>query len=356
MGVNFEGMSKDLLIGLSRRDIERYSLSNVIMAQANHRQPAGLEAECHQELTRMGGHGKFEGIGIPYDVLFYKRDLTVTTFGAGGAFVQTDVSEQVIPILRNASVALRMGVKVVSGLSSNLAFPRQISTVTPYSLPETASLTKTNLMIDQIVNSPHRVAAATEISRQLLLQSSPDVEAVVREDLSQTLGVKWDKLILEGSGAGSEPTGILNTQGIGSVHFGATPTFAKMVAFETSLTSANAADVPGARLGYITSPVVKGALKTTPKVANSTFPIYIWEKDRVNDYPAAATNQISNAAVAFGNWADAALLIWGKGVDLLYNPYSRDVDSVVRLTANSFIDISVRHAASFTWSDDRADQ
>jgi len=100
-----------------------------------------------------------------------------------------------------------------------------------------------------------------------------------------------------------------------------------MVDFETALSSSNVAG-PGA---YIMDATTRGTLKQKPKIAASTFPIYIWEKGNwndgsddgsINDCRAAYTNQISNHAVAFGKSKDLILGIWG-GLDIVVDPYSQ---------------------------------
>jgi hypothetical protein len=258
-------------------------------------------------------------------------------------------------------VTKRLGVQGMAGLEGNVAIPRQTGVATAYSLAESATLTKSTQALDQVLLTPHRVGAYNEYTKQLLLQSSVDVENFIRDDLFKVIAIKWDKLILEGSGSSSEPTGILHQDGIASIHFGAAPTFAKLVAFETALANVNA-DL-GA-MAYVSSPSVRGVLKVTPKVPNSTFPIFVWEKGawndgsydgEINSYRAAATNQISGNLVAFGNWSDAIHALWG-GYDVVVNPYTRDIDAVVRITINTFGDVAVRHAASFAWSDDSGNQ
>src|SRR5208337_1755208 len=111
---------------------------------------------------------------------------------------------------------------------------------TAYALAESATLTKSTQTLDQILLSPHRVGAWNDYTKQLLLQSAIDVENFIREDLMAVLGIKWDYLILNGQGAGSEPLGIVNTPGIGSV--GVTQgavTYAQAIAFETALAVLN---------------------------------------------------------------------------------------------------------------------
>jgi hypothetical protein len=47
--------------------------------------------------------------------------------------------------------------------------------------------------------------------------------------------------------------------------------------------------------------------------------------------------------------------MWG-GFDVVVNPYSLDTTAEVRITVNTFIDVAVRHAASFCASTDSANQ
>ena len=368
-------------LGMSKRDVADYSILRGIQSclRRDSLTPDGLEREVHEEMCkRMTGTGvTYAGFLVPPDVNIrarpgpgmHARDLNVTTFTQGGAFVPTLILTPIIEILRNRMVCLRLGAQSMAGLEGNVAIPRQTGPATAYSLAESATLTKSTQAIDQIMLAPHRVGAFNEYTKQLLLQSSVDVENFIRDDLMKVLAVRWDKLILEGAGAGSEPTGILNTIGIGTVHFATagTPLWAEVVAFETALAVANA-DV--AAMAYVTTPTVRGNLKTLVKIAG--FPNYLWETlawpgfaggpdygvgtgndGVVNGYRAAATNQIANNRLAFGVFSEAIHALWG-GFDVVVNPYTRDIDAVVRITVNTFGDVAVRHAQSFCWSDNAA--
>src|SRR5262249_41789715 len=154
-----------------------------------------------------------------------------------------------------------------------------------------------------------------------------------------------------GSGAGSEPTGLANQSGVGTVSFGGAATLPKLIEFEASLANSNAI-LPDSRLAYLTSPSVRSKLKTQPKIASSTFPIFCWEAGdfadssddgMVNSYRAAVTNQLADTdKVIFGDWKALILAIWGNP-DLIVNPFSRDTDAAVRLTIHTFADCAVRH-------------
>jgi len=347
-------------LGLSAKDCRRYSVAKAIRSALNLEPLDGIEREAHDELQKTAPE-RGSLLTVPFDVIF-RRDLSVGTFNQGGAFVQTTVDESPIEILRNRMVTKRLGVRILTGLQGNVALPRQTGTATAQSLPESATLTKSTQAIDQVMLAPHRLGASCEFTRQLMLQSAPDVENFIRDDILQTLAVKWDKLILEGAGAGSEPTGILNTIGIGSVHFATagTPTWPEMIGFETALATANA---DAGRLAFATTPGVKANLKQTVKIPASTMPLFVWEDGNFNDgtsdgkingYRAAATNQISGDKLVFGDWSQCIFAQWGRGFDVVTNPFSRDIDAVVRITVNTYGDVAVRHPQSFCWSDNAA--
>lgn len=363
-------------IGMSEKERNAYSVLRGIQSclKRNAMVPDGLEGEVHKELQSRASAGglSFEGFAVPHDANVrckpdrrsHTRDLNVSVFGQGGATVQTSIVTPIIEILRNRMVTDKLGITTMAGLSGNVAIPRQTGAATAYSLAESATLTKSTQALDQILLAPHRVGATNDYTRQLLLQSSTDVENFIRDDLMKVIAIKWDALILNGQGAGSEPLGILNTPGIGSVVFGATATYAKVVAFETALATLNA---DGGNMAYAVTPAVRGAWKTIAAALSGATAVIngaanaIWApsgtpgEGEVNGYRAIASNQIPNNICIFGNWSEAVHGLYG-GYDVIVNPYSRDVDAAVRITINTFGDVAIRHAASFCASADAGNQ
>jgi HK97 family phage major capsid protein len=356
-------------LGMDENDQRTYSILRGIQSciKRNTNTPDGLEGEVHTEIVKRGG--TFEGFAVPAnanvrcraDRRTLKRDLQAGVFAQGGAMVPTILLTSVIELLRNRMVTSELGIQTMGGLSGNVSIPRQTGAATAYSLPESATLTKSTQALDQILLAPHRVGAWNDYTKQLLLQSSIDVENFIRDDLMKVIAIKWDALIIYGQGAGSEPQGIVNTPGIASVNFGAAATFAKLVAFETALAVLNADD--GA-MAYATTPSVRGVLKSAAKLltgATTVAATPLWENGSapgegiVNGYRALASNQIQNNQVIFGNWSDVIHGLYG-GYDVIVNPYSRDTDAAVRITINTFGDVAVRHAASFCASSDAGNQ
>lgn len=347
-------------IGLSPKDCARYSLARVYRSLERNEQPHdGLELEASQEVAKRGG-GLFTGFAVPFDVLADRgrRDMTVGTFGQGGAFVQTDVASSPIELLRNSISALRLGATVLTGLRGNLALPRQTGAAIVSSLSEIAQAQVSNQTIDQPVLTPKRVAAKLVYSRQLLIQSSPSVEMWLREDLFAQFALKLDYLMYNGNGSNSEPCGIINTPGIGSVTFAAAATWADILNFENSLATANA-EVPGARIAFVTTPSCRNkwkgaAVALTGATTVSAKPIWesVTRNDGTNDgsvngYRAAVTQQVLNNGVFFGNFKELVLGMWGDGVNLQNDQYTRADQGEIVITGNCYVDVMLRHPQSF---------
>ena len=103
-------------VGMKMEDIQRYSIARALRSQMSGGRLDGLEAEIHQELDGLAPN-KAEGVWIPNDVLFCRgrRDLSVGSFGQGGALVQTEIPRTVIEILRNKSICFSLAPSIWTG-------------------------------------------------------------------------------------------------------------------------------------------------------------------------------------------------------------------------------------------------
>jgi HK97 family phage major capsid protein len=364
----------DSELGMSKDDINSYSFRRAFLAASDNKgKPQNcFEADVSQQVER-NMKTSSEGFLVPLDIMlggsrrnYSKRDMSVGVFGSGGALVPTTVETPVIEVLRNRTACMRLGALVLAGLSGNVAIPRQTSTATAYSLPETSPVGTSSPTLDQVVLVPHRVSSQVVYSRQLLIQSGADIEGLIRNDAMRTQGVKIDWLALNGGGGPDEPVGILNQPGVGSLTFGGPPTWASILAFEASLGGANA---DFGRLGYIMNSNARYALKQTAKLligASTVVAMQIFEnpgniapddeevRGIINGYTALATNQL-NGPVVFGNWMDLVIGIFG-GLDIIFDPYTKAGTGQNVFTINSFVDTALRHAQSFCVSTDSGAQ
>jgi HK97 family phage major capsid protein len=332
-------------LGLGDKEVRRYSLARAIKACADQNwSDAGFEAEISaaigQKVGRVSDKMRFF---VPHEV--QKRDLTVGTASAGGYLVATN-NQSFIEILRNSSVAIRMGVMEMPGLVGSITVPKQTAAATNYWLStEATAITESQQTFAQMALSPKTAGGYVEISRQLLLQSSPGAEQIVQNDLAQVVGLAVDLAVLNGSGASGQPTGIINTAGIGGVT-GTSITYTGIVEFQTDTAAGNALFDAA---GYVTTPAVAGLLKQRVKFTSTASPI--WEgkllDGTVDGYRAMASNQVPSANILFGDFGKVVLASWGV-LEVEVNPYANFAAGIVGVRAMYSIDVGVRYAAAFS--------
>jgi HK97 family phage major capsid protein/HK97 family phage prohead protease len=343
---------KEADIGLSQKEVREYSFLRAMNALANPGDRAAWDAAAFErEVSEAGAKaaGKASrGLFIPSEILRHKRDLTAGTNNAGGFTVATELmADSFIEMLRNRAIVMRAGATMMSGLVGNVAIPKQSAAATAYWVAENNAPTESQQTLAQVTMSPKTVGAWTDISRRLLIQSSIDVEAMVRRDLAAVIALAVDTAALYGSGASNQPTGIKNQSGVNTKDFAATnPTFAELVAMESEVAIDNA-DLGS--LVYLFNPAQRGALKTTEKATNTAQ--FVWEPgNTVNGYRTETSNQVTAGDVFFGNFADLLVGMW-SGLDLMVDPYSGSTAGTVRVVALQDVDIAVRNAVSFCYGD-----
>lgn len=348
-------------IGLTEKEARKFSFMRAINALANPgdrraQEAAAFEREASEAAARAMGKTA-QGIMVPADVM--RRDLVAGTPTAGGNTVATDLlASSFIELLRNRMALDKLGITVLSGLNGNVAIPRQSGGATAYWVAENNAPTESQQTIDQVTLTPKTVGAFTDISRRLLLQSSIDVEGFVRSDLATILALAIDSAGINGTGASNQPTGVLNTAGIGSVAGGtngANVTWQNIIDLESAIATANA-DV--GNMAYLTNAKQRGRMKSIQKVATygDTF---IWDGGTapLNGYGAVISNQVPSnltkgtsngvcSAILFGAWNNLVMGLWG-GLDLMVDPYTGSTAGTVRVVALQDVDFAVRHAESF---------
>jgi HK97 family phage major capsid protein/HK97 family phage prohead protease len=333
-------------IGLSEKESRSFSFLRAINYLSNPtdraaREAAAFEIEASEAAAAKLGR-QSRGITVPQDVL--RRDLNVGTASAGGNLVATELDAgSFIDLLRNASALDQAGATVLTGLTGNVAIPRQSGAATAYWVAESGSPTESQQTVDQVSLVPRTVAAYTDFSRRLMIQSSIDVENMVRNDLASVIALKIDYAGLYGTGASNEPLGLKNTTGIGTEDFAAdAPTFAEVVALESDVATANA--LLGTPV-YLMNAAMRGNLKTTKKDAGSG--IFIMENGEVNGYRGVLSNQVASGDLWFGNFADL-IIGYFSGLDLMVDPYTHSTSGTVRVVAMQDCDIAIRHPESFS--------
>lgn len=338
-------------IGLTEKEQRSYSFVKAIRAMAypNDRaayEDAAFEREVSAAVEQRTGKSA-QGYLVPDDVL--RRDLTVSTGSAAGDLVFTDARPgSFIELLRNRLALNTLGVTMLTGLNGPVAIPRQTGAPTAYWVAEKGAPSESNPTVDQVNLTPKTLGAYTEFSRRLVLQSSIDVEQMVRNELATVIALEIDRAALYGLGNTNQPLGLKLVTGINTENFGAAaPTYAELVSMETKVAADNA-DI-GA-MSYVTNSTIYGGFKTTEK-ASSTAQFVLEPGGTVNGYGVVRSNQVATGDVFFGVWSQMLMGMWGA-LDLQVNPYALDTSGGVRVTALQDVDIAVRHPEAFCRGND----
>ena len=226
------------------------------------------------------------------------RTLSAGTATDGAELVATD-HEGFITALINATKVRQMGISVMTGLRGNVVIPRQTTTSTAsWIASEGGDASLTDPQFETISMTPKTLGAATAYTRQLLLQSTPTVEGIVRNDLARQIGLALDQAAINGSGTSGEPEGIMTDSNVPVVSIGANGgpmTYAKTVEIIETLADGNAI-INDSNLGFLTNAKVQAELLQIEKATNTAQ--FVWEGNANSDggqilgITARASNQI----------------------------------------------------------------
>lgn len=109
------------------------------------------------------------------------------------SLVPTNLSQRLVEIFRPASVLTNLdGIRYVPLPNGNLTMPRQTGTSTATYTGEMANIPLSDLTTDNFALQAKKLTAMSVQSGEMLRRSSPDTDAMVRDDFVQTIGTKTD--------------------------------------------------------------------------------------------------------------------------------------------------------------------
>ena len=346
-----EAESTMINLDVSEKELRKYSVINALRAVATGNfKNAGLEREMSEAIAQKVGRDA-DGIYLSYEAMGYglrqmqlARMQSAGGAGKGAELVATELhAEMYIEALRAQAVVGQLGARMVSGLVGDVDIPKQNGSATFYWVEEDGAATDSDLSFTTVQLRPKTLATAVPITRRIMNQSTPDIEALVMADIMRGQSLGLDQGALYGSGIGNEPTGIANTSGIGAISFATpnSPTWAETVAFETDVAEANA---DANTMAYLMRPSLRGKLKTTEKASGTGQ--FIWQNGRVNDYNAAVTTQMNAGQMLFGDFSQALIGLWGA-LDVVPDRATKVASGGLVMRLFQDADVAVRHPQAF---------
>ena len=311
-----------------------FSLQRAILNVAEGRNLTGAELEWAQEYSReaaVAGISANGNIGIPGVALRAgAADDFQAGSGDGSGFVATNVGNA-IEALRAPALIQQVGTTVINGATGNLQFPRVSVKAGALTEGEVDANAASGMEMDTLTLSPQRVSNKTTYSKLLLVQGGPDVDAVIARDLIAGVNEHIDTT--------SFAHIISNTTATTTTDLTASNQAETVFALEQAVANAGA-DLSNVSLVADTT-TAHALLRRASAVASITT--------LLGEYKYFATphvNTTGNEIVMFGNFAQACIMAFFGGIDLLVDPYSSAGTGQINIHVNRFYDFDIRQAGA----------
>lgn len=342
-----------------------YSLSRAVL-YADSSVDAGREREISSEIEKRTNR-RARGIWIP-DEIFRTRQIETRADPVGQVVGTPNLGGVLDPEryrgdlftdrLRAASVLPRLGVQWLDGLQGAVTIPKLLTSGTVQWIDENESPDESQATFGSISLQPHTVAGQMNYSRRTLINASPSIDNLLRDDLAKQIAAAIDAAAIGGDPSAKQPRGLLNFSGVGDV-----PELPTVPAGELTIEALiDLMAAPEIANGMTGSPawltnmtMIAAAMKRTTSgsgeyILLNSLPNTLLGYPIVISSAVPSQPQVSGTGtttmIFFGAWAS---MVVGRysGVDVLADPYTRGSRGAVRLYAFQDVDIGVRHIESF---------
>lgn len=345
---------RSVSLGLSRRELERYSLARAILASAGGRlaADAGFELEVSKAEAKARGIAEPMGAAsfyVPDEVL--RRDMTAPGVSGSNYLIGTDTAPRgiVAETLRTMSVIGRLGIQVEDNMVGDVTIPAVTVAPVPTWLASdgVSTINAAQPTIVQRPATPHTVAALTTCSHQLLTTAPALAERLAKAEIGASLATGADEAFLQGSGVSGEPQGMVGATGVGSVT-GTSIAYAGLLEFQSDVLAANALRAPES-FGYVTTPTIAKLLASRQRFTGTDSPLWQGQlaDGTVAGARAVATLSAPASTIVAGDFSTAIMLLW-PGLLLAADPYTGFRTGVVTLRAMLSLDFVLLRPAGFS--------
>ena len=342
---------------LQKKAGRSFSLVKFVRELSEGRGLTGLEAEVAEMGAEEYRHMGLTANGAVVASAFIRaaQGQNAGTAVDGGNLVET-MAARYVDALKEKLVVAQLGATVLTDLLGEVPVITSAAVSADWGAEAAVANTK-KANYAKAVMKPHRNSVNVVVTKDLLRQTSFDVEQDLINKITEAHAVLLESAAIAGKGTGNEPKGILSTVGIGDVAMGtngAAISWKKVVELETKVNSVNA---NRGRMAYLTNAKVFGALKTTEKATGSgRFIMEDAAAGRCNGYVTEFSNLVPSnltkgsgsnlSAMIFGNFQDLYIGQWG-GLDIVVDPYTSKKTAEIEICLNAWNDVLVAEPKSF---------
>lgn len=341
------------------RDYKRFSITRGLSLLAQGKPLDGLEKEVHEmaEVDARSNGIVLEGFGVPAFINQPEQragqtvTLQTTNPGdQGGVTVETQLNG-LIEALWAKSFLGAVGARRLAGLQGNQDFMVQDTVPAIQELTEIQEMSDDGILFSKFSMIPQRRGTTVPFSKQLLIQSSIDIQQLIIDNIRMALDVKLNaEAIATVLAAITSGNGNLISLGTN----GDAPTYDSVVALEALI---EGFETGSDSLAFLLNSKGKAKLRRTQMFTGTNgAAIYTSADNTIDGYKAVTSNIVPGnitkgtgtnlSAAVFGDWKYLYVGIWG-GADFVVDPFSAKKKAEVEVTCNMFWNTKVARPKSF---------
>lgn len=313
------------------------------------------------------------GIAIPVEAMIYRsailsNDTKILNLFAnaysvtgdsgtkGGVLVDTETLYSLWQDrLFITALQQKLGIMMMTGLTSNIAIPQMGAKIAISILTESAALTATDTTITAVTTSPKRLGAQIEKTLLLQLQTGGAIDMFIFNSLLASLEEKHYLQIIQGSGTNGELTGIANQSGITTetMPFTAAPSNDRYVEYEDTIKGLSIPERQNTMMDNqqaLFNTGLTDTLQLSPKLLQGNQTIMGDDRSMVRGMKVTSTNALnapaadSNVTGIIGDFGTAFSAEYGT-TKIIVDPYSKAGQATEVCTINKFCDLIIGNKA-----------
>ena len=361
---------------------DRFSMRQFILDKANGKESLGAEREIIDTHSALESDSPYmaRGVLLPGSVFQKKptqsqRLLVAGTDSAGGYTIDDQLLRLVDPLDPNLPITERVTKNYTS---KPFSYPIKQTQSSASFVGETIAPSESDITFGQVKQRARTILGFTTFSRELLTQSSLDVENLVRQDLSDVITFSIERALLKATGTGNEPKGLENNSEITTITRSSADSISvdECLQVEEALGLANVVigDKPYGEnnlrnqmmmrrfsLNWICSSKLRRLCKKTAYLeggsgslwdvgdsGNSEITIHGSGSKRdpkILEYDAHVSTFSNADDMWLGNWSDLVLTYFSS-IDVIVDQNSLSTQGLIRVTVSQMVDFFLRHNSS----------
>ena len=267
-------------------------------------------------------------------IVLSRATMTVGAEGSneGEDVVATDLWDVWAPLRAN-NVLVDAGMKVRSGLVGDVQIPIYSKGNVQWQ-SEIGAASDGNGSFTNVTLTPKRITGKFPISLQFLAQTTPDVEAVIREDIALSVWEKIESTILGDQAGANQPSGLAYNTAYTTI-----ADYEDLTAMEADLETYNFSP---AQLSFVASPAAKGKFKSMIKGTNNTAMVY--DGGQIDDYKTGVTSNVKKDYFYFGDFSQLVCGLWDEvRIDVVADSATL-TNGQIMIIVNAFADAKLGRA------------